>query len=480
MAGKVLWSSRSGDMDDSMLKFTSSLDEDEGLAFYDIMGSVAHVMMLGDRDILSEDDVSLITDGLRVILGRLLNGELELDRELEDVHTNVEVMLTDLIGPAGGKLHTGRSRNDQVSTDLRMYLRDAVLEAVSRMNDLIRTLTDLAQNSQNIIMPGFTHMQHAQPVTAAHHMMAHAFKLGRDADRFMDAYERINICPLGAGAVAGTTFPIDRKMTSDLLGFRRPMENSMDCVSDRDFVIETAFCASLLSVHLSSMAEELIIWSTPEFGFIEMDDKHTTGSSMLPQKKNPDAAELIRGRTGSVIGDLVSLLTMMKGLPLTYNRDMQEDKRSIIHAVNTVIQCTTMMSCIMSAIKFNSDRMLASALDGYMNATDLADYLVSKGIPFREAHNAVASAVRYCILEKKELDKLKLSEMKGFSDLIEEDVFDILPVEVCVERRNSFGGTSQQSTMAQIFESLNSLIEREDRVRLETSLIESCWKELTG
>lgn len=467
-------------MDDSMLRFTSSADTDKELAFYDIMGSLAHVMMLGERKIISQDDVLVIIDGLRTILSRLRSGESELDREFEDVHTNIEVMLTDLIGPAGGKLHTGRSRNDQVSTDLRMYLRDAVLEAVSRINDLIRILTDTAQNSQNIIMPGFTHMQHAQPVTAAHHMMAHAFKLGRDADRFMDAYERINVCPLGAGAVAGTTFPIDRKMTSDLLGFRRPMENSMDCVSDRDFVIETAFCASMLSVHLSSMAEELVIWSTPEFGFIEMDDKHTTGSSMLPQKRNPDAAELIRGRTGGVIGDLVSLLTMMKGLPLTYNRDMQEDKRSIIHSISTVIQCTAMMSCIMNAVRFNSDRMLSSALEGYMNAVDLADYLVNKGMPFREAHNAVASAVRYCILEKKELDKLKLSEMKGFSDLIEEDVFSILPIDVCVERRNSFGGTSQQNTAVQIFESINSLIEREERVRLEMSLIDGCWKELTG
>jgi argininosuccinate lyase len=359
-----------------------------------------------------------------------------------------------------------------------MYLRDAVIDTVKIVNDLIRVLANIAQDSLGTIMPGFTHMQHAQPVTVAQHMMAHAFKLGRDADRFFDAFERINVCPLGAAALAGTTYPIDRKRTSDLLGFRRPTENSMDSVSDRDFAIETAFCASMLSLHLSSMAEELILWSTPEFNFIEMDDRYTTGSSIMPQKKNPDIAELIRGRTGNVIGNLVSLLTMMKGLPLTYNRDMQEDKRSIIDSMDIVAQCTLMMSKIISTMKFNKERMLDLASKGFINATDLADYLVNKGVTFRDAHAVVGSAVRYCILEKRGLEALTLSEMKGFSSLIEKDVFKILSLEKCVERRNSFGGTSAQSVDVQIFESLNSLMEREDRIRQETSLLESCWDSL--
>ncbi|MCL1984164.1 MAG: argininosuccinate lyase [Methanomassiliicoccaceae archaeon] len=481
MSKKALWSGRfDGDMDDSVLEFTSSLNIDRKLVFYDIMGSLAHVIMLRDRKILEEEDSEEIIKGLRTLLSELHDNELVIDSDLEDIHTNIEVSLTELIGPAGGKLHTGRSRNDQVATDLRMYVRDAVLEVVNSVNLLIKVLVDIAQNTQRMIMPGFTHMQHAQPVSVAQHMMAHSFRLSRDADRFMDAFERINVCPLGSAALAGTTYPIDRKLTSDLLGFRRPTENSADSVSDRDFVIEAAFCSSLLAVHLSSMAEELVLWSSQEFGFIEMDDLCTTGSSIMPQKKNPDVAELIRGRSGGVIGDLVSLLTMMKGLPLTYNRDMQLDKEPVMRSLDTVLQCTNMMSKIVAAMRFNEDTMLNSASKGYINATDLADYLVAKGLPFREAHGVVASAVRYCILEDRGLEELTLSEMKGFSDMIEKDVFGILPIEECVERRNSFGGTSSQSVDVQIFESLNSLMEREDRVRQEISLLDECWDELTG
>jgi len=481
MVEKALWSGRFGrGMDRSTLEFTSSLNVDRELATYDVIGSLAHIVMLRDRKILPDNEADEIIVGLRSIHSDLLSEDFEFDPGLEDVHTNIEKALTERIGPGGGKLHTGRSRNDQVATDLRMYMRDAVLEAVSAVNGLIRTLTDIAKSTQMTIMPGFTHMQHAQPVTVAQHMMAHAFRLGRDADRFLDAFERVDLCPLGAGALAGTTYPIDRKMTSDLLGFRRPTENSMDSVSDRDFVIETAFCASVLSIHLSSMAEELVIWSSPEFGFVEIDDRHATGSSMMPQKKNPDIAELIRGRSGGVIGGLVALMTMMKGLPLTYNRDMQEDKEHIIRATDTVIKCTRMMSEMISAMKFNKDRMLAFALDGYMNATDLADYLANKGVPFREAYGIVGSAVRYCILKKKRLEDLSLTEMKGFSGLIKKDVFDVLSVEACVERRRSLGGTSQQSVDVQISEALSSLKEREEQVRRETSLIDDCFNGLTG
>jgi len=479
MSKKAIWSGRSeGNMDETVLKFTSSLDVDHVMAFYDIMGSLAHVTMLRDRKIIPKNDAEDILKGLREMLNELEDGEFELDEDAEDIHSNIEVALTEKIGPAGGKLHTGRSRNDQVATDLRMYLRDAVLETANNINDLIKVLTDTAQNTQKMILPGYTHMQHAQPVTMAQHMLAHAFKLGRDADRFMEAFERINVCPLGSAALAGTTYPIDRKQTSDLLGFRRPSENSMDSVSDRDFVIETLFCASLLSIHLSSMAEELVLWSSMEFGFIEMHEDHSTGSSIMPQKKNPDVAELIRGRTGGVVGDLVSLIVMMKGLPLTYNRDMQEDKEAVMRSVDTVSRCTEMMTKMIAALKFNDDRMLTAASEGFMNATDLADYLVHKGLPFREAYAVVGSAVRYCTLEKRRLERLTMSEMKGFSELIEEDVFDVLPIEKCVERRDSFGGTSSKSVDAQLFVSLNSLMEREDRIRQEISLLNKCWDKL--
>ncbi|MCL2147735.1 MAG: argininosuccinate lyase [Methanomassiliicoccaceae archaeon] len=481
MVQKALWSGRYGSgMDDSTLEFTSSLDVDVALGFYDIMGSLAHVTMLRDCGILSNSDADEIIDGLRTLLDDVRGGRLGIDHGLEDIHTNIEHALTALKGPVGGKLHTGRSRNDQVATDLRMYLRDAVLEAAKCIDALIKTLVDLAEGSRSAIMPGLTHMQHAQPVTAAQHMMAHAFRLGRDADRFLESFERINVCPLGAGALAGTTYPIDRGQTSDLLGFGRPTENSMDSVSDRDFVMEAAFCASMLAVHLSSMAEELVLWSSPEFGFIEMDDRYTTGSSMMPQKKNPDVAELIRGRAGGVIGGLVSALVLVKGLPLTYNRDLQEDKKAVMEPMRTVVQCASMMSKVVSTMRFDEGRMSSLVKEGHVNATDMADYLVAKGMPFREAHGAVGSAVRFCVREKKGLEELTLSEMRGFSDLIDEDVFDVLPIEKCVERRRSFGGTSPQSVEAQISMTLDSLSDRECRISRKMSAIDDCWNRLAG
>jgi argininosuccinate lyase len=467
-------------MDDSTLEFTSSLDVDSRLAFYDVMGSLAHVAMLKSCGIIPADDADRITDGLREILGEVKAGTFELDFSLEDIHTNVEFRLTERIGPAGGKLHTGRSRNDQVATDFRMYLRDEALEAASAIDSLMSALVNVAEKHGDTVMPGFTHMQHAQPVTLAQHMLAHAFRFSRDADRFLDAFRRMNKCPLGAAALAGTTYPIDRGMTSDALGFREPTENSMDSVSDRDFVCELAFCASETAVHLSSLCEELVLWSSQEFGFVEMDDRYTTGSSIMPQKKNPDIAELVRGKTGSVIGSLVTMLMMTKGLPLTYNRDLQEDKRPVMDSMATVISCCRIMSKVISTSVFDTDRMMEVTSRGQINATDLADYLVTKGVPFREAHGIVGAAVRRSIETGVNLEDMSLEELKGFSDRIEEDVFDVLPVRRCMERRSSYGGTSPASTDVQISKAVEQIMLRDEVVRQEKQLIDNCWKSLSG
>ena len=426
-------------MDESTLRFTSSLDVDSALAFYDVMGSLAHVRMLKEKKIIPAKDADDIIRGLRDIVSLMENGEFEVDDSLEDIHTNIEFKLTSMIGPVGGKLHTGRSRNDQVATDLRMYLRDVILEAVTDIDTLIMSLLKVAEDHGDTIMPGFTHMQHAQPVTLAQHMLAHAFRLSRDADRFMDSFDRMDRCPLGSAALAGTTYPIDRRMTAEALGFKAPTQNSMDSVSSRDNVSETIFCASMTSVDLSSMCEELIIWSSQEFNFIEMDDAYTTGSSIMPQKKNPDIAELIRGRTGAVIGDLISIMTMMKGLPLSYNRDIQEDKGPVMDSMRIVSDCSNMLSKVISTMKVNKEVMLSAVEKGFINATDLADYLVTKNVPFRDAHGIVGEAVRYCIENNKKLEDLSIEEFKKFSTAIDKDVYDILPVRACVEWRISYG-----------------------------------------
>ncbi len=479
MSQQALWSGRFEDgMDDSTLTFTSSLDVDVMLSFYDVMGSLAHVRMLKKCGIIPPEDADSIIQGLRTIAAEMENGQFRIDESLEDIHTNVEFRLTDLIGPAGGKLHTGRSRNDQVATDFRMYLRDVTLETVKNIDSLIDSLITIAKDNGETIMPGFTHMQHAQPVTLAQHMLAHAFKLSRDAQRFLDAFERLNLCPLGSAALAGTTYPIDREMTAKALGFKGPTFNSMDSVSDRDFVTELAFCASLTSVHLSSMSEELVLWSSQEFGFIEMADKYTTGSSIMPQKKNPDIAELIRGRSGAINGSLVTMLMMTKGLPLSYNRDLQEDKRPVMDSLDSLNSCLVMMSKVISTMKVRSDVMLSKVTSGFINATDLADYLVTKGVPFREAHGIVGASVRYCIDNGKKLDDLSIDEFRTFSPLIEDDVYQFIDVRNCVERRSSFGGTSSASTDYQLMIAIQEYMAREDVVRQETDLIEACWEEL--
>ena len=381
-------------------------------------------------------------------------------------------------GPEGGRLHTGRSRNDQVATDFRMYMRDISLSAVNALDGLIDALISLSEDEGDAILPGFTHMQHAQPVTLAQHMLAHAFRFERDGDRFIDAYLRMNRCPLGAAALAGTTYPIDRKMTAQALGFSGPTENSMDTVSDRDFVAEMLFCASLTAVHISSLAEELVLWSSQEFGFVEMDEAYSTGSSIMPQKKNPDVAELARGRAGSVIGNMISMLVTLKGLPFTYNRDLQEDKMPAMDSMDTIIQCASIMASVVGTMKVNRKRMAEAAKAGFMNATDLADYLVLKDIPFREAHGIVGAAVKYCIRTGKDLEELTLEELRKFSPAIEQDVFGVLPLRKCVERRSSYGGTSPDSTDVQKENLLDNLAAREDFVHRQTEIIEDCWEKL--
>ncbi len=476
---QALWSGRfSARMDDSALAFTSSLDVDSRMAFYDVMGSLAHVRMLRKCKVIPEEDADLIITGLKNILTKVRDGTFEFDYSLEDVHTCIEFSLTEAIGPVGGKLHTGRSRNDQVATDFKMYLRDKALDAAETVNGLMMALVNVAKDNSDTVMPGFTHMQHAQPVTLAQHMLAHAFKFSRDADRFLDAFRRMDKCPLGSAALAGTTYPIDRGMTSEALGFREPTENSMDSVSDRDFVTELAYCATQTAVHLSGLCEELILWSSQEFGFVKMDDRYTTGSSIMPQKKNPDIAELVRGQTGAVVGALMTMITMTKGLPLTYNRDLQEDKRPVMESMSTIIASAKIMSKVVSTSVFDRERMLEVTSRGQINATDLADYLVTKSIPFREAHTIVGAAVRHSIESGKNLEDMSLEELRTFSDRIEEDVFDIIPVVKCVERRNSYGGTSPRSTDVQISKATEQIMLRDKVIKQESQLIRNCWKAL--
>jgi argininosuccinate lyase len=455
---KVLWSGRFKEgAAESTLAFTSSLDVDQRLASYDVMGSIAHARMLARQGIISKEDGEKIEAGLKEILAQVEDGTLPIDPKLEDIHSNVEFLLTDKVKDAGARLHTARSRNDQVVTDVRMFLRDAVLDTVIAIMGLEKALIDTAKENAETLMPGFTHMQHAQPITVGHHLMAHQARLQRDAERLMDSYQRLNVSPLGSAALAGTTYSIDRRYTAKLLGFEAPCANSIDGVSDRDFVAEYLFNASLCAVHLSSLCEELVYWSSPEFGFIEMADAYSTGSSIMPQKKNPDVAELTRGRAGAAIGDLVNILVTMKGLPLSYNRDLQEDKGALFASYDRLVPCLRMCGAMLSTLKFRKDRMLEAAKEGFLNATDLADYLVVKGMPFRKAHEVVGGAVRYCIDRGKRLDDLSLDELVTFSGLIGEDVFEVLPIEKCVRRRRSLGGTSPDAMPEQVHHATESL-----------------------
>jgi len=424
--------------------FNSSISVDSRLYLQDIEGSKAHAIMLGKCGIISADEAAEILNGLEEIRQGLESGSIDLKKDAEDIHMNIEKLLIEKIGETGKKLHTARSRNDQVALDIRMYLREEIHSILNLLTELEALLLDKAEEHAGTIMPGYTHMQKAQPVTLGHHFMAYFEMFKRDMGRFKDCMKRMDVMPLGSCALAGTTYPIDRNMVAEILKFSDITQNSIDAVSDRDFAIEFISCCAFGMMHLSRFCEELIIWNTGEFGYIEMDDGYSTGSSIMPQKKNPDIAELIRGKTGRVYGDLVTLFTIMKGLPLSYNKDMQEDKESVFDAGDTFKSCISVFIPMLEAITINKERIMNNLKGGFLNATDLADYLVKKGLPFRDAHEAAGKMVRYCIANNKELTELSMDEFRKFSCCIEEEIYEFLKPEVCLSRRNTEGGPSEQ------------------------------------
>ncbi|MQY52955.1 MAG: argininosuccinate lyase [Firmicutes bacterium] len=430
--------------------FTVSLSFDRRLAPYDIAGSIAHCKMLVKCKIVSKSEGENILKGLREIKEEIIKGKFKFFPQDEDIHMAIERRLIEKTGESGGRLHTARSRNDQVSLDMRMYLRNEIKKVSALIKNLQDSIVKLSEKNMEVIMPGFTHLQHAQPVLFSHHLMAYFFMLKRDRERFADCLNRVNVLPLGAGALAGTSFSIDREFIARQLGFSSVSENSIDTVSDRDFVIEFLSTGAMLMMHLSRLAEELVIWSSSEFSFIEMDEDFCTGSSIMPQKKNPDVAELIRGKTGRIYGNLQSLLTIMKGLPLSYNRDMQEDKESLFDTVDTLKNVLEVLSPLISSLKLNRERMFSLAKEGYANATDAADYLVRKGVPFRKAHQLIRDIVLYSMGRGKSLEELSVKELKVFSPLFSEDFFDVINIKKCVESRKSQGGTAPEKVKNQI------------------------------
>ena len=446
-----MWGGRFAKTTDEMINaFQASIDFDKRLYREDIDGSVAHAKMLCKCGIISESDRDAIIGGLTEIRQEIEAGKFAFDVELEDIHMNIEKRLTDRIGEAGGRLHTARSRNDQVALDTHLYLRREILAVEELIVDLQKALIEQAKEHQKTIMPGYTHLQRAQPILFAHHLLAYFAMLVRDFARFQGAYERADIMPLGAGALAGTTFPIDREFVAAELNFGSIYHNSLDAVSDRDYIMEFMSAASILMVHLSRLSEELILWCSREFSFIELDDAHSTGSSMMPQKKNPDVPELVRGKTGRVIGHLVAMLSTVKGLPLAYNKDLQEDKEGLFDAVDTIKFSLAVYAEMIRGIKVREENMLRAVNEDFSNATDLADYLASKGVPFRKAHSIAGQAVHECIERGMWLADLELEDYKKLSPLIEADVYECLRPETCVEKRNSLGGTSYKQVAAQI------------------------------
>ena len=446
------WGGRFSEATDAFVaRFTASVDFDQRMFRQDIQGSVAHAKMLAAVGVLTETVRDDIIRGLEEIRMEIERGQFEWSVALEDVHMNIEAALTAKIGMAGKKLHTGRSRNDQVATDIRLYLRDEVDFILTEISRLHSGLVDLAERESDTIMPGFTHLQTAQPVTFGHHLLAWNEMLQRDYERMLDCRKRINVLPLGSAALAGTTYPLDRHMTAELLGFERPSENSLDSVSDRDFAIEFCAAAALILTHLSRASEELILWTSAQFDFINLPDRFCTGSSIMPQKKNPDVPELVRGKTGRVNGNLISLLTLMKGQPLAYNKDNQEDKEPLFDTIDTVKGSLRAFADMVPALEAKKDSMRAAALKGFATATDLADYLVRKGLPFRDAHEVVGKSVAYGIETDKDLSEMTLQELQVFSDLISDDVFDVLTLEGSVQARDHIGGTAptQVRTAAQ-------------------------------
>jgi argininosuccinate lyase len=445
------WSGRFSEPVAELVKrYTASVDFDKRMAEFDIQGSLAHAQMLNKAGVLSAQDFAAIQNGMAEILEEIRTGRFEWSVDLEDVHMNIEKRLTDRIGDAGKRLHTGRSRNDQVATDIRLYLRAAVDGIIELAKELQRSLLDLAEANADTVMPGFTHLQVAQPVTFGHHLLAYVEMLNRDAERFADCRKRINRMPLGSAALAGTSYPIDRAYTAQLLGFDAVCENSLDAVSDRDFAIEFTAAAALTMTHLSRLSEELILWMSPRFGFIDIADRFCTGSSIMPQKKNPDVPELVRGKVGRVNGHLIALLTLMKSQPLAYNKDNQEDKEPLFDTVDTLVQTLTIYADMMRGITVKPDAMRAAVQQGFATATDLADYLVKRGLPFRDAHEAVALAVRFAEGQGCDIGDLSLEQLRQFSPLIEQDVFEVLTLEGSLNARNHIGGTAPAQVRAAI------------------------------
>ncbi|HCM92440.1 MAG TPA: argininosuccinate lyase [Lachnospiraceae bacterium] len=448
-----LWGGRfTKETDKLVYAFNASISFDKKLYKQDIKGSKAHAKMLEKQGIITEEDGALIQKGLDSILEDIESGRIVISDEYEDIHSFVEANLIDRVGDAGKKLHTGRSRNDQVALDMRLYTRDEVLETRGLIYDLLNTLHKLMEEHISTYMPGFTHLQKAQPITLAHHLGAYFEMFKRDLLRLDDIYDRMNYCPLGGGALAGTTYPLDRDFTAAQLGFKGPTLNSMDSVSDRDYLIEYLAAASTIMMHLSRFCEEIIIWNTNEYRYIEIDDSYSTGSSIMPQKKNPDIAELIRGKTGRVYGALISLLTTMKGIPLAYNKDMQEDKEEAFDAMDTVKGCIKLFDGMISTVKFNKEIMAASAVNGFTNATDAADYLVLKGVPFRDAHGIIGRLVLYCIDKDCSIDDLSLDELKGICDKFDEDIYDAISLKTCVEKRLTKGAPGSEAMKEEIAE----------------------------
>lgn len=448
-----LWGGRfQKNTDELMEDFHSSIKFDQKLYKYDIMGSIAHATMLGETGIITKEEAEKIVVALNEIKDDIEAGRVEFSSKHEDIHMNNEVLLIEKIGDTGKKLHTARSRNDQVAVDVRLYAKDSVEHIKALLIEWVEALLDVAKKNLDTILPGYTHLQRAQPISFAHQLMAHAEMAKRDIQR-LDSWKNIHdVMPLGSGALAGTTFPIDRNITCELLGFSSPSLNSLDGVSDRDFIIDLLSNASVSMMHLSRLCEEIILWSSQEFEFIELDDAYSTGSSMMPQKKNPDAAELVRGKTGRVYGDLFTILTVMKGLPLAYNKDMQEDKECLFDGVETWIKCLSIMTPMIKTMKVKKDKMLGAAKGGFTNATDLADYLTKKGVPFRDSHKITGEIVFDCIKMGKNLDDLTLDEYKSYSNLIDEDIYEAIDVKNCAALRKSIGGPNEDMVKLHISE----------------------------
>ena len=458
-----LWGGRfTKETDKLVYNFNASISFDQKFYKEDIEGSIAHVTMLGKVGILTAEETEAIIRTLNDILSEVENGTLEISDEYEDIHSFVEANLIDRLGDTGKKLHTGRSRNDQVALDMRLYTRKQIKETDLELKELLETILKIMKENTETIMPGFTHLQKAQPITLAHHMGAYFEMFKRDRLRLHDIYERMNYCPLGSGALAGTTYPLDREYTAELLEFYGPTLNSMDGVSDRDYLIEFLSALSTIMMHLSRFSEEVIIWNSNEYQFVEIDDAYSTGSSIMPQKKNPDIAELVRGKTGRVYGALMSLLTTMKGIPLAYNKDMQEDKELSFDAMDTAKGCIALFNGMLATMKFNKDRMRKSANNGFTNATDAADYLVKHGVPFRDAHGIVGRIVLYCLDKNIAIDDMSLEELKAISPVFEEDIYDAISMETCVNTRLTIGAPSKKAM--------------EDAIRKEEEYLSNDWK----